>query len=550
MAKNYNRVPQGRAGTGEAYILPESQSLNNLMNTIENNRRMGLLNVKAQDQHNQQLNKAFLDNSLKVKSGILYQDELNKASQAWMNKGTEYRVAGFNPFSPDTSDPLQVKASQEFLAEKAKVEDMAGLRDRYEKNFTDQQKEYQKGGYDEDSWSAFNDFYKTNKLSDLHQAGVMPPSLTKAFDWNDFNKGISKATIKGNEIVDNVETTFVRANEDAIRTSVQENINLNPQAQRAFKKMYGIDESQAPVKTLLGTTDPNQIASYVTDWFKSPEGVKEALKVFPEGTVPSFNSPEFQFAIQAATQKQLEQEERYQAGIQDLTELKMSEVNQSETQKLNFDYEKELRAKANDRRAQGRYGMSVQSNARAAESHKRKMSTPVGGAPKSTQADRDREERSLTVQGIRAGSPKYVDTLRGLARSKGGKVGYIEGGNKLVVRYTPSAKGSKPVERIIDLTRNSESDQAEINQVLNDLTGKTVGIENILEKDPNEFGVFQVGPETFTKDEIAAIRQRKPDPKKLAQSFVDQGYVSNLNEAYLLAKEMLDPKGKKYTYKK
>lgn len=540
MAK-YNRVPLGRAGTGEAYILPESESLSRLMENIDNNRRMGLLNVKAKQTHNAQVNKAFLDNDLKVKSGILFQDEINKLSKDWTDKGTQYRVSGFNPFSPDSSDPLQVKASQEFLKEKAQIEDMAGMRDMYQKNFLDQQQEYQKGGYDEDSWNEFNKFYSENKLADLHKAGVVPPSLVKAFDWADFAKGLSSATVKQNEVVDNVETTSVLPNEDAIRTSVEENLKLNPQAQRAFVKKYGIQPGQAPLRTLLGTTDPNEVVSKVADFFRSPDGVEEALKVFPKGQVPSFNSPDFQFFVQAAAQKQLEQEELYQAGIDDLAGLKMSEVDQSVIKNLNFDWEKESRAREAARNARRRLGIAEENNNRARVTFGQKQEDRV------EEKEKVKNPRDASIKGILSGSRKYVDTLRGLVKGKdGGKIGYLPNGN-LVVKYmkNKSGGGKELVQHIVDINRAGEREYAQINTIFNELD-KEIPIEEVMNKPAYEGGVLDLDTdETLAPEAIADLRKAYPTIKALTKFLIeDMGYTDPKKAAHK-ATEILDTKGRK-----
>lgn len=349
MAGEYNRSTSGQAGTGSAFILPQSRAFESLLQNIDNNRRQGLLNIQSQKADAALTNKAFLDNQLKAKNGILFQDELNSASQKWMEQGAKYRMQGFNPFSPDANDPNQIKASNDYLRDKAVIEGMADTRDIYQKNYLQQRQQFEKGGYDEDSYRALEDFYGNAKLQDLYKSGALPPTLMKQFNVNDFLGKVKATPVTSNQIVGNMETTTTKADEDAIRQQINGHIKLDPQAERTLTKKWGVNLAETPLGVLTGETDPTAVTGLVDQYLKSPAGVKEALKAF-KGTVPSYNSPEYESYRNKAVERQIQQENKYNAGVQDLVETKAAEVEGKTKTEYNFTKRnQELKEQANAR---------------------------------------------------------------------------------------------------------------------------------------------------------------------------------------------------------
>jgi hypothetical protein len=313
MAKKFNSVPGGQIGSGAAQVFGDSNALNNLMETIDYNRKMGLLNVNAKKMADAQINKDFADHQLKAKSGILFQDELNAGAKDWMDIGSKYRSQGFNPFSPDPNDPAQIQASNDFLRKKADIEGMADTRDVYQKNFLAQQALHEKGGYDEDSWVALNDFYKNNKLKDLYTNGVPPPSLTKSLDKAAFVKGIPVATQETNTINNGIETRQKIVDAPKLIQNVKSYIDQNKVAKRTYYKEFNIDEAKMPLGMAVGVADAKQLTPLIDQYYRtSKEGVDELAKEFAgSGEIPSYNSPRYQKFLSEKTTQQADQEARY-----------------------------------------------------------------------------------------------------------------------------------------------------------------------------------------------------------------------------------------------
>lgn len=534
MAK-YNRVPSGQAGTGEAFILPESKALQGLIDNVDYNRKMGLLNVKARNDYQNKVNKDYMDNQLKVKSGILYQDELNNAAQQWTDKGAQYRAQGFNVYNPNPNNPQEVAAASEFMKEKAQIEGMSQTRDLYQKNFTDQQAAYQKGGFDDDSYAAFQDFYKTNKLADLYQGGVTPPTLMKQFDTQGFMKNIAAPTITQKGLpVNGIETTTVAPNSAAIRMNVEDAVKATPQAQRWFNKQFGINETETPAKILIGSVDPVEVSGYLDQYYQTdPAGIQEAVKAFPAGTVPSYNSPEFKKFRDQAVAKQLAEESKYERGIQSLAKTKENQVNTKNQSDYDFALENQQMKREDQSMQRRRFGWAAEDQANKRTDRKLK--------------DAALNKRDEFIQGLQVGNTEQVQNLRQLAKAKGGTVRFLPNG-MMRVQYKPSASADLKTQDI-DLSEINDNGYVAINELLNDVAGSKVALEKLQAKPAYSGGLVDIGNSSVTQDQIKYLRDKyKGRPQDLGDLFLgDKEAFSgfkNRTEAYKIAAEILDQKGR------
>lgn len=537
MAK-YNRVPDGRIGTGEAQVFGESRSLDNLLNTIEQNRKQGLLNVRAQAANSAQMNKDFLDNQLKAKSGVLFQPELDALSASWVDNGAKYRAQGFNPFAPDINDPAQVKASSEYINDKNRIERLAETRDIHQKNFLDQQSAYEKGGYDEDSWTAINDLYKNTKLADIAQSGMLPPTLQKQFDRDGFMKAIAAPTIKKNTINDKtgVEITSELPNADAIRYNVEAAYTQGtPQAKRFFNKQFGVDESKTPVKMIIGTTDPVQVEGLLDQFYNSKAGLSEVVNLFAKsGQVPSVNSPLYKEFLKGKVEQQLEQEQRYDRGMNALVQEKIGGLDTSVIKDYNFALENQGFKRQDQAMQQSNFALDQQ-------------------IKRGTIADRKEKKtaeniRDMNIQGVQLGNREQMDYLRGLAGSRGGKVAYLKDGT-LRVDWKESQGGeTKTITKDIDVKNANDRNYAEINELLTRLTGKKQDLETMQGKTPYSGAIVNIGGEYgLSTKQVENLRTKfKGDFKSMGDMFYDNKLFKSRKEAYEAAAEILDKKGKNW----
>lgn len=527
MASSYNRVPEGRVGTGEAYVLPQSEAVDSLIDTIAYNQKMGLLNVKAQRDTQNAVAKSYMDNQLKAKNGYLFNSELKSYLQKHIEKGAGYRAKGFDVYNPDPNKPDQVSAYEDYMKERAQLQSMMDLRDEHEKHYLDQLKEAQKGGYDEDSVNALNDFYKDNgrRLYELQESGASLPMLAKSFDANAHLKNVKASSIKQNTINGNEEVTTVAPNMAAIRYGVEQSFMNSPQAQRWLSKQVG--KSPVPV---LGTQNPEQVTQYLADYYTSPEGAEEVVKNLPPGTVPSRNSPEFKEFINRKAAEQIGAEKRYSSVMDQLTKQKASEVNQQMIKDLNFDRENQQMKRAS-------HAMSV-------EAHGRKKKDWL-------EKDDELNRRDEWIQGLQAGSNDYVQRLRDIITTKDnqGSVGYFTSGpneGKMRIKYR-EMQGGKFVQRehIIDPEQLTDQSYSGFNEVLNYVSGKKIPVETLLNKPSYTGSLVNVGKYGFDKDQIQQIRDRYgKDHQSLGDFFVQKGVFKTKKEAYEKAAEILDKKGK------
>ena len=531
MAKSYNRSTSGQAGTGSAFILPKSRAFENLLENIDNNRKQGLLNIQQQRANSDATNKAFLDNQIKAKSGILFQDQLNSATQKWMDQGAKYRVQGFNPFSPDANDPNQVQASQDYIRDKSMIEGMADTRDLYQKNYLDQIERSADGTYDEDSVEAFKDFYSKANLTDLMSGGVLPPSIMKRFDTQGFLKNIDAPSISEKKIVGNQEISTVTPNKDAIRYNVETAMRqAPPQARREFNKIFGIDESKTPARATLGTVDPAEVFNTLDQYYKSPAGAKEAVAAFPKGSVVSYNSPEYKKFVENQSAKQIAHEQRWEDGLNTIVEQKSNGVDTKSEFSYNFDLEDQRRKREDQAMERRRLQLAEQSAADSREDRKEKKS--------------GENLRDMNIQGIQVGDREAMNNLRQLARAKGGKVGYDKQG-RLVVEFKEKLNGEYvPREKVIDLSQKKNDGYFLINELMNELTGKKVDMETLQGRTRYSGGLVNVGDKSITKDQVEYLRSKFKTTSELGEFFINNKMFKTSKEALEAAGEILDKQGR------
>lgn len=522
---NYNRVPEGRVGTGEAYILPESQALESLIDKIEYNQKMGLLNVKAKRDAQNALGKSYQDNQLKAKNGLLFNNELNGYLQKHIQKGAEYRAKGFDVYNPDPNRPDQMAAHDDYMKERSQLQSMMDLRDAHEKHYLSQLDEAQKGESDEDSVNALHDFYSDNgkRLYELQQSGASLPMLTKAFDPAEQLKQIEAASIKSNSIANGIETTRVIPNVAAIRYNVEQSFNKSPQAQRWLKKQVG----SSPVP-LMGTQDPAEITQFLSEYYTSPDGAEEVVKNLPKGVIPSSNVPEFQDFVKKKAKEQIGAEQRYNNVITELTKQKAAEVDQQYIKDYNFDLENQ-RFKREDQARQSR---------------------------KEKEEDDAINQRDKFIQGLQTGNTEHVQRLRQLVQQKDkqGSVGYYTSGpNKGMMRIKWRERvGGKTVqqEKVVDPSELSEQSYTAFNELLNTVAGKKVPVETLLNKPGYAGGIVNIGDKSLKPEQIEKIRTEfGSDYKSLGEMLKKNGFFKTAKEAYTAAAQILDKKGKLYKMK-
>ena len=254
----YNSVPLGRAGTGAAFILPESQAANRLLDTIDHNRQVEERNRLLRQQQAQQLAQDWQKNQLKVEGGLYWQPEFEKRYENHLQKGIKLRQMGINPYKINPNDPNQVAIAQQYLLERQGIESDIAARKAKESAIADQMKLIKSDptAFRPKSVKEINDYIN---LPFEKAKGLQVPTLEKAFDReNEFFKLADPATISEEKIVQegNNEFTVKRKvlDKPKTRAAAESILRTNPRGRNFIEDEIGvsIDEVVKYPDTLEG----------------------------------------------------------------------------------------------------------------------------------------------------------------------------------------------------------------------------------------------------------------------------------------------------------
>lgn len=281
MANFVNPVPLGEAGTGAAYVLPESQSLKLYLNSFALKQHQDDQDAKLKQKQLSETNKSYDENKIKVLPGQLFGSEMNGLIQQHIDQGAKYRQQGFDIYHPDPSDPNQVKANSQYMQDRAKLEQMMEFRKSLEQNT------YNKGienlndplksdKFEPDSADAFKSYFSenpdNNRLQNLFFGKEQAPSLQAGFNQTDFLKGViaKPTTVTTNDGFN--KHVVVAADLPNIQKQVESGLQSTPAAQRMLIK-NGVD-----IGVLKGTKDKTQVMRELDAYYKTPAGQAELDK--------------------------------------------------------------------------------------------------------------------------------------------------------------------------------------------------------------------------------------------------------------------------------
>lgn len=279
MADFTNPVPLGQAGTGAAFLLPESGALNQYLANREQQRVLEAQQAAAQKKAQLAVNKSYADNQVKVLPGQLFSGELNGLMQQHIDQGVKYRQQGFDVYNPDPTNQSQVDASQQYLRDQSTLEQIQNFRKNleehtYNKALDDIQDPDKSGKLDPESVGTFQKYFSenpdNNKLQNLFYGKDSAPTLQRAFLESDFNDKYVKP--QTTEVTTNdgfTKTTKVVPNIGGIRTQVESGLLTDPTANKMLAK-NGVD-----VSYLKGTKDKTGVWRDVDAYYSSAEGKKK-----------------------------------------------------------------------------------------------------------------------------------------------------------------------------------------------------------------------------------------------------------------------------------
>lgn len=332
MAAFVNPVPLGQAGTGEAFILPESNSLGEFVNNLAVRQHQAqvqadqdkALKIKQQ----QGLNKVYDDNAFKVTPGQLYGSELNGLIQQHINQAAKFRQQGVDIYHPDPLSEDQVKASEGYLKDRATLEQLMNYRKSADEDFTkisgvitDPEKAAK---YDPDSIKQVQDYYTQNpdgnRLQNSFFGKETPPQLQLAYNAGDFSK--KYVTPKTTKVTtsDGFNKKEVEAPDlPGIRAQVDAGFQTDPTAQKMLAA-NGVD-----VPYLKGMKDRNGVMKDIDAYYQTPAG-KDAL----DSRGVQYGSDEYWSSLPKLADNRIESSaNKYEKIANDLTAVNAAKLGQN-----------------------------------------------------------------------------------------------------------------------------------------------------------------------------------------------------------------------------
>lgn len=254
MANTYtNSVPLGREGTGSAFILPKSQSVNRLLETIDYNDQVRQQQQALKYQQAQKVASDWQKNLLKADGGLYWQPEFNKRYQDHLQKGIELKKLGVNPYGTPRNE-MENELVGDYLLERQRLLQDTEARKKIEGAVGEQFKQLKTDPYS----------FRAKTIDELNKYTQMPfdeasrsqvPILQKAFDTEKEYFNLADAVTTEKEYVNPEQTLKIRErvmDEPATR-QVGENILLNNPRGRDFvedKIGVSVDEVRGYPETI------------------------------------------------------------------------------------------------------------------------------------------------------------------------------------------------------------------------------------------------------------------------------------------------------------
>lgn len=361
-----NTVPLGEAGTGAAYILPQSQAIANIGNYIDSNAAAQAKARAQQIAQAQATAAAWQKNQLNIKGGTLFQPEINSRAAKVMQMGINLQKAGVNPNLVST-DPKTQQMVDDYHTQKNALLSDVDVRDQIVKQSAENEKllaESPAGTYDPSSVDAYHQYISgQTPLSQITGKGLTMPALRKSFDLNKFTKDIPTVPVETTSVDRNGnEQHLILPNSAAHQQLASTAIDNSPEAQADISNKTGV-----PYGLIPNTTDASAIKQTLDNHYRSapniPSLAAQGINTFgtmgpqanansngvpdatvqqngvsaPQGTV----NPQYDQLLNTQANKLANAAKLKQSYIQNIADQKDAEVHQANDQKFNFAYQQE-----------------------------------------------------------------------------------------------------------------------------------------------------------------------------------------------------------------
>lgn len=320
-----NTVPLGQAGTGNAFVLGQSQAANQLVNTLQYNQQAQIAQQKLREQQAQQLANSWRQNQLKVDGGMYWQPEFNKRYQQHLEKGIQLRQMGVDPFNYNPNDPTQAKIAENYLLERQGILSDVDTRKALEANVAKQfaQVKGDPSAYYPSDIQALNEYVQTP----FAQASTMQaPTLAKRFDPNTVLSKITPAQVANEIVVGNKKIKSVKALPQETRGAIVSAYTNSPATARWVDELTGRQGFTIHVLESIPNTRDAVKASVETTYAGDPDLRTELAT---QGILP--NTPAFTRYVNDETERLYDAKTKWNNQIdKDLTQI-LPKVKQMES---------------------------------------------------------------------------------------------------------------------------------------------------------------------------------------------------------------------------
>lgn len=336
-----NSVPLGEAGTGAAFLLPQSQAVNQVGAYIDSQEQENRRNALLKQQQAQKLAAAWQANQLKIKGGTLFQPEINKRAAEVMQMGLDLQKSGINPNTVSTNAKQQALVDMYHQKRTGLLSDV-DTRDKIATAAQANEKAIQAqpdGYYDTDSLQAYHDYISGNTpLSDITSKGLQMPGLKRTYDLQAAVDKLPTAKVDTKSLPDKhgIVSHLVLPDKDKHYDTATNFLNNTPEAQASIAKKTGI-----PYDQIGNETDVNKVKQQIDDFWRSRPNIPKLAGM----GIPSYDSPQYQTMIDSSAKRIAGAAKTKQDTLDMIAGQLDNKVSTTNDKTYDFKYQNEMRAR-------------------------------------------------------------------------------------------------------------------------------------------------------------------------------------------------------------
>lgn len=336
----YNSVPLGQSGTGAAFTLGESKAANQFISDQSKAQQLAYAQRVADQERVQNDAKLFQQNALKLKGGLLWQDDINKLSQEHINEGIGLMQNKINPFNIDYNNPDAVKKGSDYQIKRqgviAKNDARNVLQTSALKTIDAIQKEPEL--YEPEDIKSYNQWLALPLDKAIETPP--PPVRTKFNPLKELVPKLDAVTLQTSKVVGNTRFDEKKMLVEPTRQNVETLIGSDERAKRWIKQSTGLTPSE-------GANIPSTFAEARKDLMKQYDGNPSLRESIAKQYGITAKGPELDALLNQEAQSNVAKKLAYNSVIDQYTQVAKAKAD--EFIKTNPDYTYEKMQMARDR---------------------------------------------------------------------------------------------------------------------------------------------------------------------------------------------------------